>query len=261
MTHFVRLLTEQSPLTLFAFYQRTSNLCSADSFVVSILSSYIIWHGRGASPEVRAAARRFAQALQTEAGSSKADAISEEEEGHEEGVFWDLFDQSEAYASSWYHSLSGERAPIRLHDVRLERGAPSLVPAIEPDHLSLVDLMRDNQVSLLDLAQKELFVIVGRKARTEKTKIALGCLIAEQIANAAPQHRPAVHVLVMPSKIPREVRAAARLWSDAAQDSVTKMNLLTCRAALEDLKQSSWPRWRLWDPDFLPIGVGEEDSK
>ncbi|EPQ26197.1 uncharacterized protein PFL1_06133 [Pseudozyma flocculosa PF-1] len=260
----------------------TSNLCSGDSFVAAILGNSLVWHGRGSERKTREAARRFAEALEVEATGKCGGRIAENKEGREDGFFWDLFDRSQAYASAWYHGLArsvsarGWRGAVQLFDLGLERGTLTLHPAIEPDCLGQMDLLsaqRQDEVSLLNLSNRELFVVVGRRARDQRVKILAGCMLADRLAEHLESQpgneagRPAAHVVVLPSRVPREIRAAARYWcqtgdeldGDGDGDGDIKMNVKTTREAVRDLTTDRWPRERLLDPSYLPVGIGEED--
>ncbi|CDU24089.1 related to glycinamide ribonucleotide transformylase [Sporisorium scitamineum] len=265
---------------------RASSLCSGDSFVSSAVSTIRVWHGRGSSASVRAAAVRFAQALakSASAGARSALDIVEVEEGTEDSLFWKVFDKREAYADAWSHrhhelALSDDS---NLLDVELQGRELRLLPWSDKGYYGAHDLLlptRSNKISILTLRDRELYVVVGKDARPDRLKLACAIRAAEEIAKqlqdklrlsvssiATVVPRPAVHVLVLPSKLPCEVRAASRVWSDEVVnylqgESASRMNAHSSTSALEQLTRRSWPRWALLDADYLPVGVGPDDVK
>ncbi|CBQ67878.1 related to glycinamide ribonucleotide transformylase [Sporisorium reilianum SRZ2] len=265
---------------------RTSDLCSADSFVSCALSTIRVWHGRGSPASVRAAAVRFAQALAKSAstGARTALDIVEVEEGAEDSSFWKVFDKTEAYASAWSHrhhelALSDDSS---LLDVEVQGRELRLVLLSEKGYYGAHDLLlptRSSKISILTLRDRELYVIVGQDARSDRLKLACAIAAAEELARqlqdtlrasvsslATVVPRPAVHVVVLPSKLPCEVRAASHVWSDQVvdylqADAASRMNVHSSTSALQQLAQRSWPRWALLDADHLPVGVGADDVK
>ncbi|SPO21061.1 related to glycinamide ribonucleotide transformylase [Ustilago trichophora] len=265
---------------------RTANLCSGDSFVFSVLSTLGVWHGRGSSTAVRAAAVRYAQALAKSGSSSARSAqdIAEVEEGAEDGLFWNVFDKTEAYANAWSHrhqelSVSDDSS---LLDVELQGQKLQLAPWSTKGYYGADDLLlptRSNKISILNLRDRDLYVVVGKDARGDRSRLACAIYAAEELAAqlqvklrlavasaATVVPRPAVHVLVLPSKLPCEVRAASRVWSDEVVESLqgqsaSRMNVHSSTSALEQLAKQDWPRWALQDTDFLPVGVNPEDAK
>ncbi|GAK62194.1 phosphoribosylglycinamide formyltransferase [Moesziomyces antarcticus] len=263
---------------------QTTNLCSGDSFVFLMLSSLGVWHGRGASTAVRAAAVRFAQAL-AKSGSSGArssEGMVEMEEGSEAALFWNVFDKSQEYASAWFHRHDkGARTDASsLVDVELRGQDLQLQPVTSNGYFGAHDLLlptRSTKISILNLRDEELYVVVGRDARSDRPRLACAIQAAEMLAEqlqaklrgaaaseGAVVARPAVHVLVLPSKVPREIRAASRVWSDKMAEYLQgeapgRMNVCSSDSALEQLGKRSWPRWALSDASYLPVGVSPED--
>ncbi|KAJ1032906.1 hypothetical protein NDA16_000185 [Ustilago loliicola] len=265
---------------------RTANLCSGDSFVFSVLSTLGVWHGRGSSDSVRAAAVRFAQAL-AKSGSSvarSAQDVAEVQEGAEDSLFWNVFDKTEVYANAWSHRHTEltHSDDSSLLDVELNGRELRLAPFSTKGYYGADDLLlptRSDTISILNLRDRELYVVVGRDARGDRVRLAAAIHAAEELAaqlqvrlrSAAASvativPRPAVHVLVLPSKLPSEVRAASRVWSDDIVDmlqgeSASRMNVHSSVSALEQLSKSSWPRWMLQDLDYLPVGVSSVDAE
>ena len=265
---------------------QTRNLCSGDSFVFSVLSTLGVWHGRGSSAAVRAAAVRFAQALakSNSIGGRSAHDIAEVEEGAEDSRFFNVFDKTEAYANGWFHRYQQLTSSddSSLLDVELQAQKLQLVPWSSKGLFGADDLLlptRSSKISILNLRDRELYVVVGKEARADRLRLATAICAAEELAAqlqsklrsavasvAAVVPRPAVHVLVLPSKLPREVRAASRVWSDEIVeylqgDSASRMNVHSSASALEQLSKRDWPRWALQDMDYLPVGVGPEDAQ
>lgn len=265
---------------------RTANLCSGDSFVFSVLSTLGVWHGRGSSDSVRAAAVRFAQALakSDSSGARSAQDVAEVQEGAEDSLFWNVFDKTEVYANAWSHRHTEvtRSDDSTLLDVELKGRELQLTPFSTKSYFGADDLLlptRSNTISILNLRDRELYVVVGRDARGDRLRLAAAIYAAEElsaqlqvrlrsaaasVATIVP--RPAVHVLVLPSKLPSEVRAASRVWSDDIVDmlqgeSASRMNVCSSGDALEQLSKSSWPRWMLQDLDYLPVGVGSVEAE
>ncbi len=267
---------------------QTANLCSADSFVFSILSSIGVWHGRGSSVNVRAASVRFAQALAKSGsvGTRSSQEIVEIEEGAEDNLFWKVFDKTQRYASAWHHRHQEltRSDDSSLLDVELQGRDLRLTPSFTKPYFGADDLLlptRSSNISILNLRDRELYVVVGKDARSDRLRIACAIRTAEELASqlqtkqrstssatiASVVPRPAVHVLILPSKLPAEIRAASRVWSDEIVEylqgngSASRMNVHTSTGGLEQLGKRSWPRWALQDADFLPVGVSPEDVK
>ncbi|SNX81794.1 related to glycinamide ribonucleotide transformylase [Melanopsichium pennsylvanicum] len=265
---------------------RTANLCSGDSFVFSVLSTLGVWHGRGSAAAVRAAAVRFAQAL-AKSGSSSVryvQNIAEVEEGSEDSLFWNVFDKTEAYANAWSHchgNLTNSDEACIL-DVELQDQNLHLTPFGMKGYYGAHDLLlptHSNKISILNLRDRDFYVLVGKDARGDRLKLACAIRAAEELALQLQTRlrsdfaslstivpRPAVHVLILPSKIPSEVRAASRVWSDEVvgylqSDSASRMNVCSAAVALEQLAKRSWSRWELQDLDHLPVGVDADDAK
>ncbi|KAJ9476688.1 Phosphoribosylglycinamide formyltransferase [Pseudozyma hubeiensis] len=265
---------------LFSIQQvdlRTSSLCSGDSFV----STFGVWHGRGASISVRAAAVRFAQAL-AKSVSRSASNIADIEEGGENSFFWKHFDQNEAYANAWSHRHRDVTTTddASLLDVELQGRELRLRSFGVQGYYGPHDLLlptRSDKISILNLRDRELYVIVGKDARGDRLRLAGTIRAAEEMAahlqatqRASASNisivvpRPAVHVVVLPSKLPMEIRAASRVWSDEVveylQSGVWRMNVHSSSRASEQLLERRWPRWALQDEDHLPVGVSPDDA-
>lgn len=259
---------------------RTGNLCSGDSFVYTAPSTLGVWHGRGSSVSARAAAVRFAQALAKSASTGAG--LTETEEGREDSLFWKLFDKTEAYASAWSYRHFAASDDSSLIDIELQGRDLRLAAYTDKGYFGADDLLlptRSNKVSILNLRDRELFVVVGKDARSDRLQLACAIHAAESLAAQLQAKsraiaasistvvpRPAVHVLVLPSKLPLEVRAASRVWSDDVAghlqgDAAARMNVHSAASALEQLSKREWPRWALQDASYLPVGVGAEDAE
>uniref|UniRef100_V5F3J2 phosphoribosylglycinamide formyltransferase 1 n=2 Tax=Kalmanozyma brasiliensis (strain GHG001) TaxID=1365824 RepID=V5F3J2_KALBG len=259
---------------------RTGNLCSGDSFVYTAPSTLGVWHGRGAPLSARAAAVRFAQALAK--STSTGAGVTETEEGREDSAFWKIFDKTEAYAGAWSHRHVAGSDVSSMIDVELQGRELRLTAYTDKGYYGADDLLlptRSNRISILNLRDRELFVVVGKDARSDQLRLACAIHAAQQLAEQLQVKsratassistvipRPAVHVLVLPSKLPLEVRAASRVWSDAVVDylqgdAAARMNVHSAASALEQLSQNQWPRWALQDANYLPVGVGAEDAE
>ena len=113
----------------------------------------------------------------------------------------------------------------------------------------------------------EVFVVVGRDARSQRERIGRAVRTAEalaiRVAHARPFLQP-VHVLIAPTLFPRDLLAAfiARgLDEDQTNGGETPehMNILSLSEAKAQLNQTTWPRSALAEDSFLPLGVAPED--
>lgn len=255
----------------------TSSLCSAHSFVISVMSDVFVWHGKGSSGSIRSAAKKFARELRD---PSLTSALTEYDEGKEDELFWACFEQEQEYASSFHHELlyalpEHEVEPrlfSLLTDSEGDRAIVSM-PAQEQSSFSSIDL-RPDTVHVVQLPH-EIYVVVGTQARSDRTGISAALDAASTLARSAKDARPRgallppVHALIFPSEVPRELRAAIRYWdathllsrSPASRGSRRPlgMNLMTEQEARASLKQTRFEARALWDHDFLPIGVGPDD--
>lgn len=259
----------------------TSKLCSAQSFVISVISDVFVWHGKGALKSVRAAASKFARSLRD---PSLESSLTEYDEGQEDELFWACFEQDTDYASSFHHELL-HRLPEQDIEPRLfslvtdAEGDRAIVPvpAQERCTFSSFDL-RPDTVHVVQLPY-EIYVLVGARARSDRTGISAALDAASTLARSLKDARPRgsflppVHAIIFPSQVPRDLQAAIRYWDSTPLLSRSSafaphsksgrrplgMNIMTEQEARVGLKQTRFEMRALTDHDFLPIGVSPDD--
>ncbi|KAG9094921.1 hypothetical protein FRC06_010332 [Ceratobasidium sp. 370] len=228
-----------------------SNLCSAYSYCITALDAVYVWHGRGSTLRERDSAARYAKSI---AGPEKE--ADEFDEGKEDPMFFMLLGEDPwANADYWkYRALLG-RAAVRPRmfciDAKDKKQPASILDsALTPDSIVVLDGIF------------ELFVLVGPEARARRTDILLGVHVAISIVSAMETQRPftlPVHLVVLPSQMPLDLRAGYfRFLEDERVNTAgvpSHMNLLTLQEASEQLSAATWPRSRLQDHDFLPLGL------
>ncbi|KAF8507458.1 hypothetical protein BU17DRAFT_57402 [Hysterangium stoloniferum] len=228
------------------------NLCSAYSYVVSILDALYVWHGRGSSEDERHVALAYAQSL-----SSTAQNVVEFEEGTEDEMFWLMLgEDGYANADHWKFRKELDRLGARLYaiDASKTKAPVQVLPGA-----SAAGLAEDN-VIVVD-CRLEIFVLVTAHARGKRTDIQLGLFLAENICATNAYKRPfdpPIHVVILPSKLPLELRSALRLCNEEALNDGSipdHMNVLPLTDALDHIQRRSWPRSSLSDPTFLPLAL------
>jgi len=229
------------------------NLCSAYSYVVTFLDTVYVWHGRGSMQDERTAALSYAQSFAT------AENLVELTEGiNDDDMFWLMLGQDEyAQADYWrWRPEMGSSSQPRLWRVDASNAThPLEVLRVWPNAEDL-----KSSVFLVD-GFWELFILVGEAARGKRTDILLALKVAQEVSAYNAPHRPfdpIVHVLVLPSRIPLDLRLAFRGFDEIEVNGgevPDHMNLLCIRSAFGHLETESWPRAALKDPLMLPLGV------
>ncbi|KAG8706161.1 hypothetical protein FRC08_001238 [Ceratobasidium sp. 394] len=231
-----------------------SNLCSAYSYCITALDAVYVWHGRGSTPSERDSATGYAKSI---AGPEKE--ADEFDEGKEDPMFFMLLGEDPwANADYWkYRALLG-RAAVRPRmfciDARDKKQPVSC-------HIPSPNKLISDSIVVLD-GVFELFVLVGPEARARRTDILLGVHVAISIVSAVETQRPftlPVHLIILPSQLPLDVKAGYFRFLEDERVNTTRapshMNLLTLQEASEQLSAATWPRSRLQDHDFLPLGL------
>ncbi|CAE6499553.1 unnamed protein product [Rhizoctonia solani] len=231
-----------------------SNLCSAYSYCVTVLDAVYVWHGRGTTQPEREAAAAYGRMI---AGPEKE--IEEYDEGKEDPMFFMILgDHAWANADYWkYRAPLGKiahRPRMFLVDARDKKQPVSC-------HIPSVNKFAPDTIFVLD-GMLEMIVIVGPEARGRRTDILLAVHVAISIATSVEANRPfvpPVHLVVLPSRLPLEVKAGFfRFVSDEFVNPAgvpSHMNLLTLAEASEQLSALTFPMSKLRDPTFLPLGV------
>ncbi|KAG8745209.1 hypothetical protein FRC10_008521 [Ceratobasidium sp. 414] len=233
-----------------------ANLCSAYSYCITALDAVYVWHGRGSTPSERDLAGRYAKSIAGPEGEA-----DEFDEGKEDPMFFMLLGEDPwANADYWKYRAPLGRAAVRPRmfciDAR-DKKQPASVSCHVPSPSKLIP----DSVVVLD-GVLELFVLVGPEARARRTDILLGVHVAISIVSAVETQRPftlPVHLVVLPSQMPLDLKAGYfRFLEDERVNTAgvpSHMNLLTLQEASEQLSAATWPRSRLQDRDFLPLGL------
>ncbi|KIJ49349.1 hypothetical protein M422DRAFT_246441 [Sphaerobolus stellatus SS14] len=228
------------------------NLCSAYSYCLAILGTVYVWHGRGSTEDERKVAATYAQSL-----TNSPSSVVEFDEGNEDEMFW-LILGNEGYANAdfWKFKDQLERVGPRFFSIdSTNRKLPIQVlagtPALE---------FSEGGVFVVD-CRLEVFVVVTPGARGRRADIQLALFLAQNISAAIAHKRPfnpPIHVLVLPSKLPLELRAAIRLCDELALNDGSvpdHMNLVSITDAFDQMQRRTWLRSQLSDNTFLPLGV------
>lgn len=227
------------------------NLCSAYSYCLSILGTIYIWHGRGSSEDEQKVALTFAATI-----SQKSLPMIEFNEGSEDSVFWMILGQAGyANAHHWKFRNHLDRLGARIYaiDSSKTRTPVQALPSAAARELVEGAFVIDCRL--------EVYILIKAEARGKRTDIQLALTLAENIASAAAHKRPftpPVHVVVLPSKLPLELRAALRFCEEDTMNGgevPDHMNLVTLSDAVDHMRRSIWPRSALADTKFLPVGV------
>ncbi|KAI5828968.1 hypothetical protein K523DRAFT_243224 [Schizophyllum commune Tattone D] len=204
------------------------NLCSGFSYCFSILNTQYVWHGRGSTAQEREVALQYAKAL----SGGVEDAITRLAEGEDDQdeMFWAMLGD-EAWASADYWQWRKEAANVDPRVWLVEDGA------------------NQSSVFVVDCIW-EYFVVVGLEARGKRKEIRQAVTVAMDLAKLVASERPfhpTVHVLVLPSQLPLDLKLTFRGLDDTVLngDSVPDhMNLLSSQDALRHVNTS-----------MLPLGV------
>ncbi|KAJ7072217.1 hypothetical protein C8F01DRAFT_1102975 [Mycena amicta] len=228
------------------------SICSGFSYCLSILDTIYVWHGLGSPPDEREAGLAYGRTL-----TSNPDAVVvliEGEDDEDYGMFWMALGEEAEYASAdyWRWRPSVTSSP-RIWSIDSSRKHP-ILPLTSFNQVSLPS----SSVFVMDCVF-ELFVLVPALARGKRYDIRLALSVATDAAKLLATSRPftpTVHILVLPSQIPVDLRVQFRDLDDVFSPdvSVDHMNILTTQEALAQLQTSSWLESQLRE-DFLPLGV------
>ncbi|KAI0958231.1 hypothetical protein AcV7_004104 [Taiwanofungus camphoratus] len=178
------------------------NLCSGFSYCLSLLDTFYVWHGCGSTVEERRAAREYAQALSSQA-SSLIELVEGETDNDE--MFWMILGDGEyANADYWKWRSTAPTLCPRLWSVNVHMGHEAVLrvqcfadqPAIN-DSVYVIDCIW------------EYYVLVGGEARGNRQDIRLALSTASEMSRKTSSSKPfspTVHVLILPSQIPTDLR-------------------------------------------------------
>nr|GAT56816.1 predicted protein [Mycena chlorophos] len=230
----------------------TKNVCSGFSYCVSILDMVYVWHGRGSPADEREAALEYGKTL-----TSNPEAVVvllEGENDDDDEMFWMALGEEAEYASADYWRWRPQVGfSPRIWSVDAGRKQP-LLPVFQFTQTQ----SPESSVFVMDCVF-ELFVLVPSAARGKRRDIRLALSVATEAAQVLGPTRvftPTVHVVVLPSQIPVDLRVQFRDLDDvfASNTSVDHMNILTTQEALTHLQTTSWSKSEL-QSDFLPLGL------
>lgn len=255
-------------LTLSVCTKLSSSLYSAASAIVFMMNDVFVWHGIGATTDLRATASRYASQQQ-----GKPAKFTEYEEGAEDELFWTCFERGIPSANAWHHRHV-PRLPPQERTSRfftLSDGAGKQKHYTEQIPFSALDIKRD-RIHILQLPM-EIYVLIGPDARSQRHDISSAIETATTLSKAVARSRglfqmvPPIHVVVFPTLVPLEVRAAFRYWHDEHLNGERWQRLQLCmnvwerKQALEQLSRDEYPLQELDNDLFLPVGIGLADIK
>jgi len=229
-------------------------LCSGFSYCLSILGTVYVWYGCGSTPRERQAALEYARSL--EVGGTPAIELYENEKNNDEMFWMILGDEEYANADYWKWRSNSPLIDARIWRVNAHTNEDTLLPV----DTFLEENSFHSSVYVLDCVW-ELYVMVGSDARGHRQDIGFGVKVALELsARVAPErpYAPTVHVLMLPSQLPRDLRLNFRDLDELSinQGNIPEhMNILSSTDALDHL-QKIWDKVALQDQTMLPRGVG-----
>ncbi|KAG9018855.1 hypothetical protein FRB90_008968 [Tulasnella sp. 427] len=157
------------------------NLCSAFSYVCTVLDAVYVFQGRGASPKEREQAIRYAQTL----CAPEATPIEFEEDAEDEMFSMVLGGEEHAKADFWRFRNVVDDCLVRLYRVH-----SASQPKVQLLNEVAAECIDPSAVFVLD-GTFELFVIVGAEARGQRADIKIAISVA-QVRITAPSKRASV---------------------------------------------------------------------
>lgn len=234
------------------------NLCSGFSYCLTILDTVYVWHGCGSTDLERKAAIEYAEGL-VRTSAPPVELLEGENDTDE--MFWMILgDEQFAKADYWQWRKTSPVIDPSIWKVEASRNKHAITPVETFSERSF------NQQSayILDCIW-ELFVLVGTEARDRRQDIRLAINVAVKLAKRAASERPykpTVHVLVLPSQLPLDLRLSVRCLDEVFLNNgevPDHMNLLSSTEASSHLDTYTWDRSALKDEAMLPLGVAVTD--
>ncbi|KAK0461206.1 uncharacterized protein EV420DRAFT_186624 [Desarmillaria tabescens] len=226
------------------------NLCSGFSYCVSVLETIYVWHGCGSLARERQAAMQYANTL----GLNVVELSNGE--GDDDDMFWMILGEDDyAQADYWKWRSSASHIDPRIWHVNATRGEDAVT------RISFFTQQSSKTSVFVVDCVWELFVLVGQDARTQRQNIRLAISVAQSLAKLVADDRPyqpTVHVLILPSQIPLDLRLHFRDLDEARfneNNIPDHMNLLSVDEALEHLQTKSWQKVALSNTTMLPLGI------
>jgi len=206
----------------------------------------------GSTDDERSAALQYARSIAEDPAN-----VAELVEGEEDEMFWLILGEGE-YAKADYWRWKPALGPLGVRAWLVDADNK------QDSHVSraLIESTTDvhDRVYVLDCIW-ELFVLVGSEARGKRKDIRLALNVAKDLSVATSSSRPfcpTVHVLILPSQLPADLRLTFRELDEADLNRGSipdHMNLLSCAEAFEHLRKTSWERNTLTDETMLPLGL------
>ncbi|KAG9316307.1 hypothetical protein JVU11DRAFT_2338 [Chiua virens] len=210
------------------------NLCSGYSYCITILDNIYVWHGCGSVSAERDAALRYAQGMAA-TGTLVKELVEGENDGDDE-MFWMIIGEAESYAKAdywrWRSSVVPPEPRCWIVDVA------NLDTPIRPILAACAEMVQQGSVYIIDCFW-EFFVLVGKDARAKRSDITLAINTAMEMAPlvaASKPFSPTVHVLILPTQLPLDMRLAFRNLDEMALNGgfiPDHMNILSTPEALE----------------------------
>ncbi|KAK2463183.1 hypothetical protein APHAL10511_004838 [Amanita phalloides] len=230
-----------------------NNLCSAFSYCISMLNSIYVWYGCGSTEVERQAALRYAQDF-TPDGQRPTELSEGESDG--DHTFWMMLGGQD-YAKADYWKWRKEAITI---DPIIWRVQAKADPAVTQLYLLSPRKGFHEGVYIIDCIW-EFFVLVGYQARGYRQDIRLALVVALGMSKKLSPNRPfspTVHVLVLPSQLPLDLRLNFRNLDEEFLndgDVPDHMNILSAPEASGHLQKLSWDTANLKDERMLPLGI------
>ena len=228
---------------MFNNQKSISNLCSAFSYVIVVLGQVYVWHGRGSLPTEQSQAMSYAAFI-----SADSLPVTELNEGAEDSMFWTyLGDNRWASAGFWSERRTMQRKAQSVWRVESPRVC-TIATAVQghckrqiPRQIHFIPFFGDwdfdhGAIYVID-GILELFILVGKDARSQRNDIRLALALAEVcgmstqdrtepeshesqgISSATANQRPfeaPVHVVILPSQLPLDLRVGHTRFLDEA---------------------------------------------
>ncbi|KAL4253516.1 hypothetical protein ABKN59_002115 [Abortiporus biennis] len=229
------------------------NLCSGYSYCLSLVGTFYVWYGSGSVPEERTTALTYARSMTLDPTS--VIELTEGENDDDE-MFWLMLGERE-YANADYWKWRPSAAAAQPKIWKVESQTSSVLQSVQG--ISAVDSLHTS-VYVVDCVW-EYFVIVGRDARGKRLEIRLGLSVASDMSmktSPSKPFKPTVHVLILPTQIPADLRLAFRDLDEVELnqgDVPDHMNLIPVHEAFEHLQRTEWDRRLLKDHTILPLGL------
>ncbi|KAF9469993.1 hypothetical protein BDZ94DRAFT_1303627 [Collybia nuda] len=228
-------------------------LCSAFSYCLSILDTLYVWYGRGSTLQEQKAALDYARSLKPDSPTIE---LSEDEIDDDE-MFWLILGNRE-YANADYWKWRKSSLVIDPHIWRVN--ATPDVPILPVNSFS-EEREICSSVYIIDCIW-ELYILVGRDARNQKHSIMLALKITSELSlRVAPERpfTPTVHILLLPTQLPRDLRANLRGLNeqslDNGSDIPNHMNLLSFMEASTYVQSTTWNQVVSQGHPILPLDV------